>query len=65
MKVMRSLEIISEQNGVSQHAEEEYSKLFKNPLSDTQLIGLAALFNWSIPEFSEGGDQAGEDVLAA
>ena len=63
-KVMRSLEIISEQNGVCQQAEEEYCKLFENPLPDVHLIGLAALFNWSIPEFCEDDDQVGEDVVA-
>ncbi|CAD6257334.1 unnamed protein product [Miscanthus lutarioriparius] len=63
-KVMRSLEIISEQNGVCQQAEEEYCKLFENPLPDIHLIGLAALFNWSIPEFCEDDDQVGEDVVA-
>jgi hypothetical protein len=64
-KVMRSLEIIIEQEGVNQQAEEEYSKVFKNSLSDIQLIGLAALFNWSIPEFCEDGVQGGEDVVVA
>ncbi|CAD6257400.1 unnamed protein product [Miscanthus lutarioriparius] len=65
MKVMRSLEIISEQNGVCQQAEEEYCKLFENPLPDVHLIGLAALFNWSIPEFCEDDDQVGEDLALA
>jgi len=64
-KVTHSLEIIIEQNGVNQQAEDEYSKLFKNPLSDIQLLGLAALFSWSIPEFCEDGDQGGEDVVVA
>jgi hypothetical protein len=64
-KAMRSLDIISEKNGVSQQAEEEYSKLFENPLSDIHMISLAALFNWSIPEICEDGDQVREDVVVA
>ena len=57
---MRSLNIIDEHEGITQHAQEEYFKLFGQPLSDSHLQALTALFNWSLPEDLEPGD---EDVL--
>jgi hypothetical protein len=51
-KVMKSLNIIGENDGVNQQAQEAYSKLFSEPLSCTHLQVLAALFGWSNPESS-------------
>jgi hypothetical protein len=48
-KVTRSLQIIGEQEGIDQQAQEEYAKLFQGPLSDSHVQTLAALFKWSIP----------------
>jgi hypothetical protein len=48
-KVMRSLKIIGEQEGIDQQAQEEYVKLFEEPLSDSHVQALAALFKWNIP----------------
>jgi hypothetical protein len=48
-KVMRSLQIIGEQEGIDQQAQEEYAKLFQGPLSDSHVQALAALFKWNIP----------------
>ena len=55
---MRSLDIISENEGISQQALDDYAKLFVQPLSDSQLQALAALFNWSLPD----GLGQGEDT---
>jgi len=49
-KAMRSLDIISENEGIDQQALDDYAKLFGHPLSDSQLQALAALFNWSLPD---------------
>uniref|UniRef100_A0A0A9H0N5 Uncharacterized protein n=1 Tax=Arundo donax TaxID=35708 RepID=A0A0A9H0N5_ARUDO len=49
-QAMRSLQIIEEQDGIDQQAQDDYSKLFGHPLSDLHLQALAALFKWSIPE---------------
>lgn len=49
-KVMRSLEIIGEQDGIDQQTQDDYAKIFGQPLSDLHLQALAALFKWSIPE---------------
>ena len=57
-KAMRSLDIISENEGISQQALDDYAKLFVQPLSDSQLQALAALFNWSLPD----GLGQGEDT---
>jgi hypothetical protein len=57
-KAMRSLDIISENEGISQQALDDYAKLFVQPLSDSQLHALAALFNWSLPD----GLGQGEDT---
>jgi hypothetical protein len=46
---MRSLKIIGEQEGIDQQAQEEYVKLFEEPLSDSHVQALAALFKWNIP----------------
>jgi hypothetical protein len=49
-KVMRSLLIISENEGISQEALDEYTQLFKRPLTRTEVEALAALFGWRAPE---------------
>jgi hypothetical protein len=46
-RVMRSLKIIGENEGVSQQAQGEYGKLFSEPLSMSNLHALAALFGWA------------------
>jgi hypothetical protein len=57
-KAMRTLNVISDHEGVSQQAQDAYSKVFGQPLSDLHLEALASLFNWSIPNFhQELGDQ--------
>ena len=49
-RVMRSLDIISEQEGIDQQALEEYAKFFTQPLSASHIQALAALFGWSSPD---------------
>jgi hypothetical protein len=49
-KVMRSLHIISENEGISQEALDEYTQLFKRPLTRSEVDALAALFGWRAPE---------------
>jgi hypothetical protein len=47
---MRVLGFVEEnQDIISQHTQDEYAKLFKHPLSRSQLQALASLF-WSILE---------------
>jgi hypothetical protein len=46
-KIMRSLDIIGEQDGISKQAQDEYAKLFSQPLSASHLQALATLFGWS------------------
>ncbi|KAL6840630.1 hypothetical protein ACP4OV_029494 [Aristida adscensionis] len=48
-KVMRTLDIIGEQDGIDQQALDEYAKLFGQPFTNAQVGALAALFKWSIP----------------
>jgi hypothetical protein len=57
-KAMRSLQIIGEQDGIDQQAQDEYAKLFEKPLSAVHVQTLAALFKWDIPA---GWDQE-EDI---
>jgi hypothetical protein len=57
-RTMRTLELMEEHEGIDQQAMDDYAKLFKQPLPDSHLQALAALFNWSLPEFlgeGEGG----------
>ena len=49
-KAMRTLELIEEHEGIDQQALDEYSKLFTQPLPDSHVQALAALFNWSLPD---------------
>ena len=56
-KAMRSLDILSENEGIDQQAQDDYAKLFRHPLSDSHLRALSALFKWSLPEdFGQGAD---------
>jgi hypothetical protein len=48
--VMRSLHIISDNEGISQEALHEYVSLFKQPLSPCHVEALSALFGWSTPD---------------
>ncbi|CAD6257196.1 unnamed protein product [Miscanthus lutarioriparius] len=59
-KAMRSLGIINEHEGINQQAQNDYAKLFGQPLSDSHLQALTALFFWSLPEELEPGS---DDVL--
>jgi hypothetical protein len=57
---MKSLDIIGDQEGLNQQAQDDYAKLFKQPLSESHLQALTALFNWSLPEELEPRD---DDVM--
>jgi hypothetical protein len=61
-KVMRALDIIGENEGIDQQAQDEYAKLFGQPLSDSHLQALTALFNWSLPD--DLGQGADEELLS-
>jgi hypothetical protein len=61
-KAMRAMKIINEQEGITEQASEDYTKLFGKPLTDAHLEALGSLFNWSIPEFLDA-DQAGTEVV--
>jgi hypothetical protein len=45
-KAMRNLGLIGENEGIDQQAQEEYARLFSEPLSDIHIAALAALFGW-------------------
>jgi len=49
-KATRTLDLIEEHEGIDQQALDEYSKLFTQPLPDSHVQALAALFNWSLPD---------------
>jgi hypothetical protein len=46
---MRALQIITEDEGISQEALMTYAELFKHPLSQKQEEALSTLFGWSTP----------------
>jgi hypothetical protein len=48
-KAMRALQIITEDEGISQEALMTYAELFKHPLSQKQEEALSTLFGWSTP----------------
>ena len=56
-KAMRSLGILDENKGIDQQALDDYAKLFGQPLSDSQLQALAALFCWSLPDELGQGEE--------
>jgi hypothetical protein len=45
-KAMKVLKVIPENGSIDHQAEEDYKKLFSEPLSDTHMQALAALFGW-------------------
>jgi hypothetical protein len=45
-KAMQTLGVIGDNVGIDQQAQEEYAKLFSEPLSATHIAALAALFGW-------------------
>lgn len=57
-KILRTLDIINERDRIDEYAQQEYEKLFGQPLSDARAQALAELFNWSIPEglFQDDGE---------
>jgi len=57
-KAMRTLELIKEHEGIDQQALDEYTKLFTQPLPNSHVQALAALFNWSLPK-NLGEDESG------
>jgi hypothetical protein len=59
---MRALNIIGENEGITQQAQDEYSKLFGHRPSASHIQATTALFNWSLPE--ELGHDADGDLLA-
>lgn len=62
-RVMRTLEVIQEQEGIVDSALENYAKLFSQPLSDTHFFALACLFRWRTPdELVEGNSNALLDI---
>jgi len=58
-KAMRSLKLIEEHEGIDQLALDEYAKLFGQPLPDSHVQALAALFHWSLPENLGKGEDGG------
>jgi hypothetical protein len=57
-RAMRSLSIIGETDGIDQQAKEEYAKVFSEPLSDSHIQALAALFGWSSLDSRETGERS-------
>jgi hypothetical protein len=57
-RVMRTLEVIREHEGINSAALDEYAKLFSQTLSESHLFALACLFGWRTPdEFVRGNQQ--------
>jgi hypothetical protein len=48
-KAMKVLKVIPENGSIDHQAEEDYKKLFSEPLSDMHMQALAALFGWPYP----------------
>jgi hypothetical protein len=63
---MKALKIIDEKGSVDQQAEEDYAKIFSEPLSDSHVEVLAALFGWSLT-LSTGipGNREGDSLIVA
>jgi hypothetical protein len=57
-KAMRALGIITEQEGVTEQAQEDYANVFKQCITEMQVEALAALFNWAIPDFTDHDSEA-------
>jgi hypothetical protein len=62
-KVMRTLNNIGESDGINQQAQEEYAKVFSEPLSTSNIQALAALFGWSELESMGNVDAAAALVV--
>jgi hypothetical protein len=45
-KAMRNLGVIGENENIDHQVQEEYARLFSEPLSDIHIVALAALFGW-------------------
>jgi hypothetical protein len=58
-KAMRTLRIIGEQDDIDQQAQNDYNMLFRELLSNAHVEALAALFNWSLPDFLDQGSDEG------
>ncbi|XP_020399441.1 histone-lysine N-methyltransferase EZ2 isoform X4 [Zea mays] len=48
-KIMRALQVIDENEGISQEALDNYCRLFEQPLPPSHVQALAALFGWTPP----------------
>jgi hypothetical protein len=48
-KAMKDLKVIPENGSIDHQVEEDYKKLFSEPLPDTHMQALDALFGWSYP----------------
>jgi hypothetical protein len=48
-RTMKALKIIGENGSIDQHAEDEYARIFSEPLSDQHIRALATLFGWAFP----------------
>jgi hypothetical protein len=48
-RAMKALDIIGENGSIDQQAEEEYARLFSEPLSDQHIGALATMFAWTLP----------------
>jgi hypothetical protein len=62
-KVTRTLNILGESDGINQQAQEEYAKVFSEPLSTSNIQALAALFGWSELENMDNVDAAATLVV--
>ena len=61
-KVMRALDIIGENEGITPQAQDEYAKLFGHRPSASHIQAMTALFSWSLPE--DLGQSVDGDLLA-
>lgn len=61
-KAMQALDILGEQEGIDQQALDDYAKLFGQPLCDSHVCALTALFNWSLPDELGSGNEGLELV---
>lgn len=59
---MRTLDIIGDNEGIDEKAQDEYAKLFGHLLSDSHLQAMTALFNWSLPD--DLGQGVDEELLS-
>jgi hypothetical protein len=48
-RTMKALKIIGENGSIDQQAEDEYARIFSEPLSDQHIRVLANLFGWAFP----------------